>query len=173
MKALSPPTRKKKKKKKRPEKKGKKKLETRVSFRLQFLSSAICLVDFSAHGNDKLKGLMKYEIGQLQHTALSNSLPKQSSLLVGTVCRLLLTEQKSWKRFFFFALFCFCINLALWIQPFRWICRISSGNWDGLPNFFLLMTKVRVWSREYRALKSPTNPSHPILYMQDTKMQDT
>lgn len=91
----------------------KKKLETRLSFRPLFLSSAIWLVDFSAHGSDKVKVLMKSETGQLLHTALSNSLPKQSISLVGTVCRLLLTEQKSWKWFFFSALFCFCVNLAL------------------------------------------------------------
>lgn len=38
-------------------KKKKGKLEKRVSFRPQLLSSAIWLVDFSAHGNDKLKVL--------------------------------------------------------------------------------------------------------------------
>lgn len=78
-------------------KKKKKKLGTRLSFRPQFLSSAIWLVDFSAHGSDKLKVLMKSETGQLLHTALSNSLPKQSVSFLGTVCRLLLMEQKSWK----------------------------------------------------------------------------
>lgn len=91
----------------------KKKLERRVSFRPQFLSSAVWLVDFSARGNDKLKVLMKSETGQLLHTALSNSLPKQSESVTGTVCRLVLTEQKSWKWFLFSALFCFCVNLAL------------------------------------------------------------
>jgi len=74
-----------------------KKLETTASFRPQFLSCAVWLVDFSARGSDKLKVLMKSETGQLLHTALSNSLPKQSLSLVATVCRLLLMEQKSWK----------------------------------------------------------------------------
>lgn len=159
-----------------PPQKKKRKLEKRVSFRPQLLSSTIWLVDFSAHGNDKLKVLTKSETSQLLHTALSNSLPKQSLSFMGTVCRLLLMEQKSWKSFFFSALFCFCINSTLWTQTFRWvcyICKMSRGNRGGLPNFFSLMTKVRNWARKYRALKSPTNPSHPIFYMQNTKMQDT
>lgn len=91
----------------------KKKLETRVSFRPQFLFSAIWLVDFSAHGNDKLKVLMKSETGQLLHTALSNSLAKtkhrvsvdcmQATLEAAEVLEVFLVF--SWVWFFFCLLY--------------------------------------------------------------------